>query len=466
MRKAIILTIFATSLAIMGSIFPAAAIEEAKEIIRSGEPSVSYYDLATWYSPVIVQDVGCPKMYLLIDNETVEVRLGYADYITRIDYDGDYVGNNNQDNLGYPEKARPLPAYVYYAVLETDTHYFIWYALYHTVDDYLCEDGWGGHSATHEDDLEGMVMCVHKDGSYYGELRMVQLQAHKDFYQYTPPGETGIYDDDDDIDGTIALDSTYPGVHPVVYVEGGGHGIRHEDIGDWPSVYYYYTGTAEDPDEVGFAPDGNCYHCGYDLLSIFAEMWEQRTNCCGSGYLFDNWGNYMRWGFNVQGLGRNFDSDDFGGPDQTADSAKTPWYWDDWNDGDDWLNGDWFMHAAGYHGFRFEWAEPFSTTYIFHPFGYDHLGGDIYNGKGGTTTLSHGPYRVVFDVTILSDQLFDIEPGVTVKFNSDTSIIADALMEADGNGNSIYFVQYSNPGTGMKIDGEAHIENGGVIRFP
>lgn len=450
MDKAIIMIIFATSLPILGILLPVAANEGEKEIITSGKPSVSYYDLATWYSPVVVQDVGCP-----IDQGCY---LNYADYITRIDYDGDYVGNNNWNNLGYPEKARPLPAYVYYAVLETETHYFIWYALFHPADHFKC---YAVHMDTHENDLEGMVMCVYKDGSKYGDLRMVQPQRHLHFYQYTPPGETGIYDGHDDIDGTVALDNTYPGVHPVVYVEGGGHGTQNEDTGDWPSVYYYYTGTAEDPDEVGFAPSGTCYHCGYDLLSIFAEIWEQRTNCCGSGYLLDNWGNYERWGFNVQGLGRNFDGDD--GVD---DSAKTPWYWDDADDGDSWLNGDWFMHAAGYHGFRFGWAEPFSTTYIFHPFGYDHLGGDIYNGHGGITTLSHENYNVVFDVTILSNQLLDIEPGVTAKFNSGASIIADGLMEADGNGNSIYFFQRSNSGTGMKIDGKVHMKNGGVIRFP
>ena len=446
--KKLIIAILIASLAIPVLVSPVQA--ETEEYcddqgsikVTTAEPSVSYHALTEWYSPVIVQDVGC----------TI-----YGDYITRIDYDGDYVGNNNWDNLGYPKKARPLPAYVYCSVMETDTHYFIWYTLFHPADDFHC------HTFSHENDLEGMVMCVLKDGSTYGDLRLVQLQAHKEFCQYTPPGETGIDDGDDDIDGTIALDSTYPGVHPVVYVEGGGHGLRHEDTGDWPSVIYYYTGNAEDPDVVGFTSDGYCHHCGYDLLSIFAEMWEQRTNCCGSEHLFDDWGDYKRWGFSVEGLGKKFDGDS---GTQKPDKASPPWNWDDNDDGGEWRNGDWFMHPAGYHGLRFGWREDFSTNYIFHPFGYDHLGGDIYNGRGGTTTLSHGPYRVVYDITILSDQVLAIEPGVTVKFNRDTSVISDGTMEADGSGGTIRFVSDEDLDRGIKIDGELHLQNGGCIRFP
>lgn len=458
--KKLIIAILIISLAIPVLVSPVQAKTEeyyddpVSIKVTTTEPSVSYHALTEWYSPVIVQDVGCPR-----DPERFFPcgdKREYGDYITRIDYDGDYIGNNNWNNLGYPETARPLPAYVYCSVMETPTHYFIWYALFHPADDFHCGCG-PDHRAQHENDMEGMVMCVHKNGSTYGHLRMVQLQAHNDFYQYTPPGENGIYDEDDDIDGTIALDSTYPGVHPVVYVEGGGHGLRHEDTGDWPSVIYYYTGNAEDPDVVGHS------HCGYDLLSIFAEMWEQRTNCCGSGHLFDNWGDYKRWGFSVEGLGKKFDGDS---GTQKPDKASPPWNWDDNDDGDKWLNGDWFMHPAGYHGLRFGWIEDFSTNYIFHPFGYDHLGGDIYNGRGGTTALSHGPYRVVSDITILSDQVLAIEPGVTVKFNRDTSFISDGTTEADGSGGTIRFVSDQYLDRGIKIDGELHLQNGGCIRFP
>jgi hypothetical protein len=408
----------------------------------AGAPSVSYRALVEWYSPVIVQDVGCP--------EYNDDPLYYGDYITRIDYDGDYVGNNNWDNLGYPSKARPLPAYVYYSVLETSTHYFICYALYHPADDFIC-----GTGLSHENDLEGIVMCVKKDGNTYGDLRMVQLQAHHDFYKYTPPGETGIENGDDDINGTIGIDYTYPGVHPVVYVEGGGHGLRHEDTGGWLSVRYYYTGNAEDPDIAGWGL------CGYDLLSIFAEMWEQRTNCCGEWHLFDNRGDYTQWGFDVQGLGMNFDGDS---GTEGLDKSSPPWNWDDNDDGGDWLSGDWFMHSAGYHYYRFGWEEPFSTNYIFHPFGYNHLGGDIYNGAGGTTTL-HGTYQLAFDLNILSNQVLVVRPYVTINFTPGAKITANGELEADAQSVGIRFISSSNPSTGIKLDGQIRLQNGGSIKI-
>jgi hypothetical protein len=403
---------------------------------------VSYHALTEWYSPVIYQDVGC----------TV-----YGDYITRIDYDGDYVGNNNWNNLGYPNKARPLPAYVYTAVMETSTHYFIWYALFHPADDFHC------HTYRHENDFEGLVLCVHKDGSPYGDLRMVQMQAHTHFYQYTPPGESGIYEGEDSIDGTIQLDTTYPGVHPVVYVEGGGHGLRNEDTGDWPSVVYYYTGHAEDPDDVGHA------HCGYDLLSIYSEVWARRDNCCGDGHLFDNMEHYSRWGFSVSWVPTTFDGDDFSIAPQEPDMGWPPWNWDDSDDGDEWLNGDWFMHPAGYHAYRLQWDEDFATNYTFQPFGLYQLGGDIYNGTAGTTTLRddiYGPYTVVSDLTILPDQLLALDAGVTLNFESNTQIISDGRFEGDGREDTIRVVSLQHPDRGLALEGELLVKDGGSIRLP
>ncbi len=402
-------------------------VQEVQAVVLTGGVSDSYVDLARYYSPVIVQDVGCTY---------------FGDYITRVDYDGDYIGGNNWENLGIVEsplivhKARPLPAYVYYAVMETTTHYFIWYALFHPADDYYC------HAFSHENDLEGIVLCVRKDGTTHGDLRMVQLQAHYDFYQYIPPGETGITNGDDDIDGTIELDTTYPGIHPRVYVQGGGHGLSNEDTGDWPSVYYYYTGIAQDPDDVGYA------HVGYDLLSMFSEMWEQRKNCCGTGRLFANWANYNRFGFSTSEFGKNFDGDDGG-----EDKASPPWDWDDDDDGDTWLNGDWFMHPAGYHASRFGWSEPFSTTYLFQPFGFEQLGGDIYNGNTGKTELSNGPYTVVSDLILLPNQQLVIRPGNTLWFKSNTGITSNGMTTIGGGSDVTSLVRYSERNTGMKLLG-------------
>src|SRR5262245_54334324 len=55
-----------------------------------------------------------------------------ADYLTNFDFDGDWKGDNNWQNLD--QRSYPLRAYVYYSVVETATHYFIHYAMYHPRD--------------------------------------------------------------------------------------------------------------------------------------------------------------------------------------------------------------------------------------------------------------------------------------------------------------------------------------------
>ena len=54
------------------------------------------------------------------------------DYITAFDFDGDWRGDNNWVNAA--DEQRRLPAWVYYAVSETNTHYFVIYAAFHPRD--------------------------------------------------------------------------------------------------------------------------------------------------------------------------------------------------------------------------------------------------------------------------------------------------------------------------------------------
>ncbi|HKG13733.1 MAG TPA: hypothetical protein VKB12_10345, partial [Pyrinomonadaceae bacterium] len=55
-----------------------------------------------------------------------------ADFITNFDFDGDWRGDNNWANA--EDKRFPLSAYVYYAVGETLTHFFVHYAVFHPRD--------------------------------------------------------------------------------------------------------------------------------------------------------------------------------------------------------------------------------------------------------------------------------------------------------------------------------------------
>lgn len=387
-----------------------------------------YFQLAAHYAPVIWQDVVCTE---------------YGDFITRVDYDDDFKGNNNWNNLGYPNKSRLLPAYVYYSVVETSTHYFICYALFHPADDFHC------HFFSHENDLEGIIMTVQKDGTSFGKLRLVQLQAHNDFYQYTPPNTMGIEERNETLDDEIIIDYNS---HPRVYIEGGGHGIRHSDTGGAPSVRYVYEGRAQDPDDVGYD------NVGYDLLSIFSELWYQRYNCCGSPNLLDDGSGYSGRNYSYGGIGNNFDGDD--GSD---DAASTPWHWSD-NDDNYWNNGDWFMDPAGYQYWQFVWDESFSIGYIIHPFLNGDIPDEIYNGKNGNTELSNGPYHIRRSVNVLTGQNLTISPGQTVYVVKGEGILAEGSIRIE---DSIKMVRSDNSSLGIHggIGCKIVISNYGGIHF-
>src|SRR5205814_6630241 len=52
-----------------------------------------------------------------------------SDYITNFDFDGDWRGDNNWEHTD--DKNFPLRGYVYYSVSETQTHFFLHYAVFH-----------------------------------------------------------------------------------------------------------------------------------------------------------------------------------------------------------------------------------------------------------------------------------------------------------------------------------------------
>ena len=55
---------------------------------------------------------------------------GKSDYLTSINYDGEWRTDNNWESL----ENTPAIAYAYYSVVSTNTHWFIIYAFYHPRD--------------------------------------------------------------------------------------------------------------------------------------------------------------------------------------------------------------------------------------------------------------------------------------------------------------------------------------------
>ncbi|UOQ71565.1 hypothetical protein [Hymenobacter cellulosilyticus] len=140
---------------------------------------------------------------------------GKGDYITAINFDGDWSGTNNWNNLA----SRAATAHGYYSVVETGTHWFITYAFFHPRD--WTDNVLLYNIDEHENDLEGLLAVVRKDGSTYGNLQGIVTVAHSDFYSFVPAGSP-LQANQEDVDGSLTMEQFNGGLHPVTAQEAKG----------------------------------------------------------------------------------------------------------------------------------------------------------------------------------------------------------------------------------------------------
>ncbi len=149
----------------------------------------------------------------------VDLTEGRQDLPTRVDFDGDLRGDNNWENL--PDYT--LPPVIYYAVLESHSHVFISYHIFHPRD-------WSwffvGLHETHENDGENLQVVVDKAT---GQVVLLYTQAHYWGFVYPRPG-AGFAPGEADFRGELLLVDELgrpdpQGRHAAVFVESGGHGI-------------------------------------------------------------------------------------------------------------------------------------------------------------------------------------------------------------------------------------------------
>jgi hypothetical protein len=272
------------------------------------DPGPSQEEMARRWAPIHYQDVDVTGHHALS---------GRSDYITRVDFDGDLVGRNNWENAGAPNA--DLSAHAYYSVVETSTHWFITYMFFHPRD-------WVDHpfDAEHENDAEGALLSIERDGSTYGVLRSAITVAHLDFFSYVPDGSTwtsGV----EDVDGTLQFEtSPHDGqLHPVTAQEAKGHGLKARpdyDIDGGDGIVYYPSTVAEVPRHA------NDRNVTYNLVNIAAAngLWVQRANAD----LFAGFGTFA--GDDAENP--NGDTCGDGTSQCSIDAANAPWGWDDHDD--------------------------------------------------------------------------------------------------------------------------------------
>lgn len=332
------------------------------------------------WAPVAFQDTF-PNEYFL-----------RGDYITSVNFDGDYVGKNNWENADSPEAA--YKAHVYYSLVETQTHYFVGYYFFHPQD---------RTPTQHENDLEGILLAIRKSG-LYGELIAMETIAHGPFYQYVTPGlgttESPVGTAPDGLIVRIPDVSLNPATgtttvmpyliadHPAVYIEPGGHGVHscnrnagNVNCGNNDGLVYAFKGGAADDPHAGECDDGSEGHfdllnaCGYTLVSL--DEWGGSTVVADPAVTQGLWvlQNHICDTCTLATF-TNFRGDDGGGcgDDGTPlgcdiDAANMPWQW---RDHAGVSAGDWVSDPARLFKIDFEGPEftgdVWSHDYVRHPY--------------------------------------------------------------------------------------------------
>jgi hypothetical protein len=311
-----------------------------------------------------------------------------SDYITNFDFDGDWRGDNNWANSANPKFK--LKAYIYYAVYETRSHYFIHYAAFHPRD-YKGGARRGpalssalGRAAgrvgkrdptglldmatlAHENDLEGVLVVAEK-GSTLSASRPVLLETlkHNTFVSYTLGEKT--------VEGVPA--ASLEGNSALIYVEPMGHGIDAytglpAQVDGKEFIVYKYKGRAEDPEEIREGP------VGYDLVRIADTLWPRaHPSHRDSRLMYGEFHDYGTIKINLSAgrdrtavrqvrLGRRGSA--FKGRVGGIDKARPPWGWFDRRRRGDAL-GSWFFDPARIVKRNFSLDESFSTSYVNLPF--------------------------------------------------------------------------------------------------
>jgi hypothetical protein len=274
------------------------------------------------------------------------------DYLTRADFDGDWRSDNNWDNA----KSFPLKAHAYYSVVETCTHWYITYGFFHPRD---WDDSTFGQE--HENDMEGALEIVRKDGSQFGELEGMITIFHTDFFSYKAPGSP-LTDGGENIDGTLTMQSFGGASHPRTSQQAKGHGLKA-----FPFTSDF-TGASNQDGIIYFPSDsiaeipssGNDRDVKYRLIDFFSGPWQRQlveaslSTSSASRFTFSTWGSFK--GNTSGGCGS-------GAKSCSTNSANPSW---GWNDGDDVspFRGVMALDPAGLTQDYFGGLGDFSTLYL------------------------------------------------------------------------------------------------------
>ena len=362
----------------------------------------TYDQLAEYYAPVIYQEVYSNPEYAAFDR------------ITSVDFDGDYDPTNNIQNAINDNGA--LPGAMYYFVIESATHFFIYYFPYHV---WTNEGGLSPYS--HE--FDGIMVVVYKDGTEYGEFTALEIMSYGRVSVYGKYSGNDIESGNLNISGYLNFytdnyqSAEHTGNHPVLFAtyayNGKGHSLRNWVDGiktdtEMLLTYYYdpnnpngETAPAAGNEQISNDDLGgninNLHPVAYKLINITASngIWTLQNNMCADGDTDYYFGYILGWNqqYCVRFKGATYNG-------TTLQGEELPWFFDDQGDGPTVLRGDWFFDPTRTFNSHVIVNQSYSFLYARHPF-FQYNG--MYLDEGAPSITSYPPRSVTLGDTYIYD---------------------------------------------------------------
>ena len=327
---------------------PSLRPDESTSFPAEAPSTYPYRALAEHWAPFVAQETWfTPK----------------ADYLARFDLDGDWQGADNWEDAFVGSSQ----AYVYYEAMETETHWFLIYNMFHPRDySDKCVAG-----SCHENDNEGLILTIRKDGTPFGSLQVMETLAHNNVYSHVADSSirSGIHN----IDGGIEL---WQESHPVVFIESGGHGVygstsshsrftlESGKFTEGTGVTYVYKGQADRPR----TPDDR--EVGYELLEIYDHWWlRSQLSSAREDGTFDAYYVYIPARNRPRTPYRDI-AGSFLGRTASENKAKPFWGWHDNRSRKRNMigTGQWGLDPAYSVAQNLRIPGPFSLDYVYNPY--------------------------------------------------------------------------------------------------
>lgn len=355
-------------LMVTGSVLTGSVIDvprsEAAATTASSLTAQEQVNLAGFWSPILYQDVG--------SNPEEDIPIP-------VDFDGDWSGLNNWNNIGKYAKGSSLalnPS-TYWSVVESETHYFISYNLFYATHNPQ------GSLGDHENDMEGMMFTIRKPGTAKangsivtnpnGELELALMPRHAKLGMYSPasgggytPGLSTVY-----YDGSFTAETNATGTHVLVYSAQNDEKYT-ESQGDFGHALKPYNGKGAKGDTGYVYQWGGAGAVGVNMNAAGQNIWAQKLGDFDDTKRMNM--SLISLETSLWPLRNDFTLDlwssygTFKGDDGRANAANAPWGWS-FEGYRDLGAGRMLYDPAGFVDALFDDLGEFSHTYLTNPYG-------------------------------------------------------------------------------------------------